>query len=174
MSFPKFKYHPNPIETGSIEASDATCEVCNQKRGYRITSSIYCKENVDNICPWCVTDGTASKKYRGEFVADIENWEGLAKEVVDEISTRTVGFSSCQEEIWLTHCNDGCEFHGLAKVEDVRNISEEETQRLVDNSSLSKEDIDLLKKEKSSQELHYLFKFQCRHCSEIKFLEDLD
>ena len=76
--------------------------------------------------------------------------------------------------MWLTHCNDACEFHGLAKTSDVKKISEEEIQRLVNNSSLTREEIKDIQQEDDNVIQHYLFKFVCRHCGEIRLLEDLD
>ena len=146
MSFPLFTYHPKPIETGSVKISENICEVCNEKRGYVIVPTMYCEENVENICPWCVADGRAVEKFNGDFVSNIDNYEILTKEVIEEICTKTVSFSSYQEEEWLTHCNDGCEFHGLAKVEDIKKISDAETKILIENSSLTVEDIESLKK----------------------------
>ena len=40
-SFPEFKYHPDPLTTGAIEASGATCIVCGRARGYIYTGPIY-------------------------------------------------------------------------------------------------------------------------------------
>ena len=174
MELPKFKYHPNPLQTGSIEQSNEECEVCKQKRGYISTTGIYAIENVDNICPWCIADGSAAKKYNGEFVAGVDNPEILSETILDELFTRTVSFSSFQEEMWLTHCNDACEFHGLAKTSDVKKISEEEIQSLVNNSSLTREEIKGIQQEDDNVEQHYLFKFVCRHCDKIRLLEDLD
>ncbi len=34
--------------------------------------------------------------------------------VVDEVLHRTPGFRGWQQERWLAHCNDACEFLGLA------------------------------------------------------------
>ena len=33
-SLPRFRYHPNPMETGSVIASDARCVVCGEARGF--------------------------------------------------------------------------------------------------------------------------------------------
>jgi hypothetical protein len=43
MSLPTFRYHPDPIATGSIIASDETCLCCEQERGYKF-SCRHCKQ----------------------------------------------------------------------------------------------------------------------------------
>jgi uncharacterized protein CbrC (UPF0167 family) len=44
MELPIFKYHPDPIKTGAIEVTSATCECCGIAQGFRATSTIYAKE----------------------------------------------------------------------------------------------------------------------------------
>jgi uncharacterized protein CbrC (UPF0167 family) len=85
MDFPTFKYHPNPVETGSIEASPEVCECCNIARGYIATGIIYAKDDIDNICPWCIFDGSASEKFNGTFVDDypLEN-AGIDNFIISE------------------------------------------------------------------------------------------
>ncbi len=70
MELPKFKYHPDPIKTGAFVKSDKTCESCSTNRGYIYTGSIYCTQNVNSICPWCISDGSAAKKFKATFLSD--------------------------------------------------------------------------------------------------------
>ena len=85
MDLPKFKYNPSPLETECIEKSDKTCEVCKKKRGYIATSIMSSIENVYDVCPWCIADGSAAKMYDGEFVVHIENSESLPLETIQEL-----------------------------------------------------------------------------------------
>jgi uncharacterized protein CbrC (UPF0167 family) len=62
MELPIFKYHPDPIKTGAIEVTSATCECCGIAQGFRATSTIYAKEQVETICPWCIANGSAAEK----------------------------------------------------------------------------------------------------------------
>jgi len=174
LQLPKFKYNPNPIETECLEKSDKTCEICNKKRGYIATSIMRCVDTIYDICPWCIADGSASKKHNGEFVVNIENANSLSSEILQEISYRTVSYPAYQELVWLTHCNDGCEFLGHACEQDFKFISEEETQRLIDEKTFTKEHIENLKISNDTSELPYLLKFRCVHCNELKFLVDFD
>ncbi|MCU9953286.1 CbrC family protein [Burkholderia pyrrocinia] len=35
MSLPAFRYHPDPLATGSVIRSDARCMCCGDARGYQ-------------------------------------------------------------------------------------------------------------------------------------------
>ena len=177
MVLPKFTYFPDPIKEGSIEASDKVCQCCNQSRGFIYTRNIYCIDNINAICPWCIHDGSASKKFDASFNYDIDDSDlpsGLPSKIANEISCETPSFASFQQLEWQAHCGDGCEFHGLATVGDFLKISENETERLKEATYLDDDEIEEWKKGDPSTELHYLFKFKCRHCNEIRFVMDLD
>lgn len=180
MNIPKFKYFPDPIKVGSIKESDQTCECCGQKRGYIYTSTMYSSQNVEYLCPWCIHNGKAAKKFDGFFNSfgdmtdELDDPYEISEEIALEISSQTPGFASFQEEEWQVHCNDGCEFHGLATVGDLKRISQKEEERLMRISYLDKSELEHLQEGDSSIELDYFFKFKCRHCNEIRFMMDLD
>jgi uncharacterized protein CbrC (UPF0167 family) len=160
--------------TGCLEKSDKTCEICNNKQGYISTSIMSSIDDVYDVCPWCIADGSATKKHDGEFVIYIENSDSLSNEILQELSYKTVSYPAYQELIWLTHCNDGCEFLGHASEQDFKYISEEETQRLLSEKTFTKENIKNLKISNDISKLPYLLKFKCLHCNELKFLIDYD
>jgi uncharacterized protein CbrC (UPF0167 family) len=115
---PKFKYHPSPLSTGSIEDSEAICECCGQARGYMYRGPIYCAAAVRNVCPWCIADGSAHAKWDAEFTdsASIGNWGRcceISSEIRREVAYRTPGFSAIQQARWWTHCGDAAEFLGM-------------------------------------------------------------
>jgi len=63
MTFPNFKYHPDPITTGSTKESDTVCERCGEARGDIYTGRVFSeKELADCICPWCIANGESHKK----------------------------------------------------------------------------------------------------------------
>ena len=41
MSLPAFKYHPDPIGTGSIEAGEVDCVCCGEVREYTYVGPVY-------------------------------------------------------------------------------------------------------------------------------------
>ncbi len=200
MELPEFKYHPDPIKTGSVFESDEICNCCQKQTGYIYSGSLYCRNRPDYLCPWCIADGSAAKKYDGEFISFItsevevsipesvintfisnliQKIKDLFKnnksdEIYEELLKRTPGFSSFQQEEWQFHCNDACEFHGLATVGDFKKISEQETERLYEVTYLDSTELEGLKQGNDSIEQGHFFKFVCRHCSEIKFMMDLE
>ncbi len=116
MELPRFKYHPDPVSTGSIAAADATCEVCGHARGFVYAGPIYCEGEPEAVCPWCIADGSAHAKFKAQFV-DTDSigggeWESVAAAIVEEVAFRTPGFSGWQPERWFTHCGDAAEFLG--------------------------------------------------------------
>jgi uncharacterized protein CbrC (UPF0167 family) len=67
QSLPEFKYNPNALKLEIIVKGEAECPVCNKKREYAYEGPFYSAEEVEDICPWCIKDGSAAAKYDGEF-----------------------------------------------------------------------------------------------------------
>src|SRR5271169_6720784 len=116
MELPVFKYHPDPVATGSIVPTAAACPVCGVSRGFAYSGIPYGTDEVEHICPWCIADGSARQKFGVEFTdkAGIggNQWERVPEEVVEEVAFRTPGFAGWQQERWYTHCGDAAEFLG--------------------------------------------------------------
>ena len=117
---PDFRYHPDPLGTGSILPSLAVCRRCGRSRGYIYTGPVYAIEELENaFCPWCVADGSAAEQFEAEFVdpeaiGGYGQWDPVPPEVIEEVSRRTPGFNGWQQERWWTHCSDAAEFLGVA------------------------------------------------------------
>ncbi len=168
---PEFRYHPDPVATGSVVASTAACESCGRRRGYALTSTIYAEEEVETVCPWCVADGTAAAKFDGEFndsagVGGYGRWDAVPPDVVREVSERTPGFMGRQQERWWTHCGDAGEFLGRAGTEDVERHSAQASIReelgLDDGPEWSRY---LASLDSDGQPTAYLFR--CRVCGAV-------
>lgn len=89
-SLPKFRYHPDPIASGSVVASEKKCECCQKTRGFIYNGPTYTEKNLDeeSLCPWCIADGSASQKFEATFV-DAESFvEGVSETSVKEITER--------------------------------------------------------------------------------------
>ena len=171
-ALPRFTYHPDPVATGAVEKSDAECACCGKARGYVYAQAPYCEEDdlEGAICPWCIADGSAAKKYDATFVQEVEN--GAPDSVVKEIMERTPGYESWQGEIWLTHCNDACEFHGDMSRADLAALSPEaEAQFLAENDFI--DDWPEFKKHYAPKGDTALYKFVCRHCGLVRIGVDM-
>jgi uncharacterized protein CbrC (UPF0167 family) len=115
---PLFRCHPDPLGTGSIKASDNECVCCHQARGYIYTGSVYGEDDhEEDLCPWCIADGSAHERLAVEFVdaagvGGYGKWAAVPRAVVDEVAYRTPGFAGWQQERWFTCCNDAAVFLG--------------------------------------------------------------
>lgn len=118
-SIPAFRYHPDPIATGSAVADGGDCELCGQVIGYRYAGPIVGRQ-AEWLCLGCIADGTAAERLaRPDGPAEFSDglWrqsDGVPIAVLEEILHRTPGYFSWQESYWLTHCGDGAAYLGRA------------------------------------------------------------
>ena len=119
-ALPEFRYHPDPVGTGTVELSDTTCLACAQARGYIYTGPVYAEEELnEQICPWCIADGRAHRELDAEFadadgVGGYGTWDSVPDDVVATLVERTPCFSGWQQERWFTCCGDAAAFVGRA------------------------------------------------------------
>jgi uncharacterized protein CbrC (UPF0167 family) len=117
---PTFKYHPDPIGTGSVVPSAAACRNCGRIRGHVYAGPVYAVEDLDEaLCPWCIADGSAAERFAAEFtdaagIGDGGRWGNVPEAVVEEVAQRTPGFAGWQQERWWAHCGDAAAFLGRA------------------------------------------------------------
>lgn len=118
---PSFRYHPDPIATGSVVAEEFDCISCGQRRAFRYAGPVYSVHTVPKtLCPWCIADGRASEMFDAQFT-DV-CWQvptDVDAAVTEEVLRRTPGFSGWQQEQWLNHCGDAAEFHGPVGAEEL-------------------------------------------------------
>jgi uncharacterized protein len=114
-SIPDIPYHPDPLGTGFVVESAASCRACGQARGYVYTGPVYSTDELEEaLCPWCIADG-AAEAFGAEFTdVGAEVPDDVPREVLEELAYRTPGFSGWQQEHWLYHCGDGAAFLGVA------------------------------------------------------------
>jgi uncharacterized protein CbrC (UPF0167 family) len=118
---PAFKYHPDPIRSGSVQASDEACKSCGKARGYIYTGPVYAEDELDDaLCPWCIANGSAHEKFDAEFVDGEAFADDLPQEVMEEITLRTPGFNAWQGEQWLACCGQAMAFVEPAGVKEIR------------------------------------------------------
>ncbi|MFE1560028.1 CbrC family protein [Streptomyces sp. NPDC058734] len=109
---PGFRYHPDPVATGSVRKSAETCACCNRNTGWIYTATFYTARNVSGtFCPWCIADGSAAERFEGEF-SDAYGLDGVSREVMEQVTRRTPGFQAWQDPHWLVHCDDAAAFIG--------------------------------------------------------------
>ncbi|WP_371749783.1 CbrC family protein [Streptomyces sp. NBC_01283] len=112
VGLPFFRYHPDPLASGSIRASADKCVCCDRSTGWIYTASFYTAQEINgNLCPWCIADGSAAERFEGEF-SDSYGLDGVSEATLHEVTRRTPGFHAWQDPHWLVHCHDAAAFIG--------------------------------------------------------------
>jgi uncharacterized protein CbrC (UPF0167 family) len=121
VTLPSFRYHPDPLATGSVVSSEARCAACGDARGYVYGGPVYAEEDLsDALCPWCVADGSAHRRFDATFVDSEAFSEESPPEVTQVICERTPGFFSWQGERWLSCCGEPAAFLGAFGIVRIR------------------------------------------------------
>jgi len=177
-SLPAFRYHPDPIATGSVVPSDRACLSCGRARGFTYVGPVYAVDELtDGLCPWCIADGTASATFDAEFTdAAIGVPTNISASVVDELLHGTPGYNSWQQDRWLYHCGDACAFLGpvgrvgLEDHPDAREMLRHEHDDFDWNERQVEAYIDSLSRDGSPT----AYLFRCRHCAAHLAYSDSD
>jgi len=171
---PKFRFHIDPIGNKVIVESEAECPICNQKTGYAYAGPFFSVEDVENICPWCIANGEAAKKYKGSFQDDESIESEISEEELHELIHRTPGYCGWQQEQWLVHCNSPCTFVGYVGWNEIK----DQLDRFID----IEEDCRQFNGMEIEQLSEYLvergacqgYLFECTHCHGYRLYIDVD
>jgi uncharacterized protein len=170
-ALPVFKYHPDPIATGSIVVENETqCAVCGKARGYVYTGPVYTQleDDFDNcLCPWCIADGSAAKTLAAEFT-DGGTMEDASRAAVEEVTRRTPGFTAWQQEQWLCCCGDAAAFLGPMGAADLRKLPpaiQAVKRHLRDDWDLEGEELQEIFDALTKDDMPTAYVFRCLHCA---------
>ena len=176
---PHFRYHPDPIATGSIEESDQPCACCGEVRGYLYVGPVFSEQEVGMVCPWCIASGAVHEKFDAELVDEegvggYGEWDKVPQSVVEEIAYRTPSFLGWQQEKWFTCCGDGAAFLDRAGAEELRGKWAGAVESIRESSHIHIDDwpetFDSLDKYASPT----AYVFQCLHCGKLGGYLDFD
>jgi len=181
MNLPSFKYHPDPIATGSVVESDTECKCCGHSRGYVYSGPVFAEGDYEDcICPWCIADGEAHQHLGASFtdedgVGGGGEWCAVPDEVVKEVAYRTPGFNGWQQEQWWTHCGDAAQFIGRMGKAELLALGPEAVKAIQDSTGLDDgpewdEFFDALDKDGSPT----AYIFRCSKCGSIGGYQDCD
>lgn len=121
MNLPAFRYHHSPIQSGSVQESEKRCKCCGDLKGYIYTGPVYAEADLDeSICPWCIADGSAHRKFEATFIDEAGLPDDLPENVCQEIAWRTPGYNAWQSERWFSCCKDAMVFLEPVGVREIR------------------------------------------------------
>ena len=182
MELPAFKYSPNAYNINVFKKEKGTCSICHEERDIRYTGSFYSLETPAYICPWCIQNGAAGTQYDGEFndYAGIDGVSanpaetrenGLTREMLVEVSQKTPGYISWQQEVWLSHCNEPCAFIGYADSQTIAPLLDELKDDIENNIGFEPE---YIRNNLTTNGSLVGYLFQCLHCGKHRLHADSD
>ncbi|EOF4702975.1 MAG: PF03691 family colicin E2 tolerance protein CbrC [Klebsiella huaxiensis] len=186
---PAFKYHPDPLATGAfVDDKTVVCQCCEQQTSVYYTSPFYCVDDVEQLCPWCIADGSAAEKFNGSFQDEcsVEGLQGqfdeegefdghfispYSKEQELELVTRTPGYRGWQQEFWLAHCGDFCAFIGYVGWDEIKDRLDEFADLAGDCADFGIDSDDLSRYLRNNGDCQgYLFR--CLSCGKLRLWAD--
>ena len=176
MTLPTFRYHPDPLATGSVKPSTNTCVCCEQARGFIYCGPVYAEENLgEAICPWCIANNEAHEKFDAEFTDSDGVGDGeLDDEIIEEVAYRTPGFSGWQQERWLSCCDDAAQFLGCAGHEELQSKWPEAIESVQDDCGLEGKEWKQFFRQLKADGSPTAYVFQCSHCKSYLAYQDCD
>lgn len=178
MGLPTFKYHRDPIATGSVVRSDKKCEVCGAIRGFVYSGVPYGVRDLESICPWCIADGSAHLKFGVEFIdkdgiGNYGQWESVHSDIAAEVAFRTPGFSGWQQERWFTHCGDAAQFLGPMGKTDLERMGLDAIEAVRLESGLAGEEWKSYFGSLDVTSGPTAYMFRCLHCGQLGAYSDI-
>ena len=181
-ALPTFIYHPDPLATGSVVQADTVCVCCQRQRGHVYSGPVHAQGAHENeICPWCIADGSAHAQLGASFTDEDGIGNGLAwsgdavpQAVIEQVAHRTPGFSGWQQESWWTHCGDAAQYLGRAGHAELLAAGAEAVEAIRDTTALEGAEwarfFAALKRDGSPT----AYLFRCRHCGQWGGYQDAD
>lgn len=167
---PHFRFHPDPVASGSVTRSRARCARCGERRGYTYASTLYARQNVPALCPWCIADGSAAGQFGASFVDEAPlAGTGVAAELIDEVCHRTPGFATFQTEVWQVCCETPGTFRGALDVDGMADLTDDELAWL----GVPSWQRDLWRAMDPSRTGIAVFVFDCEHCGGRRLWADI-
>jgi len=180
MDMPHFRYHPQPLQTGSVVRSSEKCVHCNQKRGLIYVGPVYGERDLKGqICPWCIYDGSAHVDlgitYTDEAaVGGYGKWDTVPEEVLQEITCRTPGFTGWQQEEWWTHCSSAGMFLGRMGWEELQAFGEDAIEGIRLSVDMAPEQWSRVCQQLHKDEPPSAYLFRCSVCGRFGGYWDTD
>ena len=174
LGLPTFRYHPNPLETGAFEesADGVACDCCGKTTHIFYTGPFYAVEDIECLCPECISSGEAARKYDGSFQDDCSVDDGVEDSArLDELIHRTPGYCGWQQEYWRAHCGDYCAYLGRVGARELRALGV--LEEVLDDPMWNDEHKEMIQESVNGGHLQ-CYLFQCLHCGKHLVWMDFD
>ena len=177
---PQNKGEPVPIfvmgelNTGAFEESPdgVVCDCCGKTTHIFYTAPFYAVEDIAYLCPECIANGEAARKYDGSFQDDFSVDDGVDDpEKLDELIHRTPGYSGWQQEYWRAHCGDYCAYLGHVGARELRALGV--LEEVLDDPMWDEAQKDMIRESVNGGHLQ-CYLFQCLHCGKHLVWMDFD
>jgi uncharacterized protein CbrC (UPF0167 family) len=107
-------------------------------------------------------------------VGGIFGWPQVSKEIIEEVSFRTPGFSSWQSEYWFTHFNDAAGFQGAVGYKELMALGREAVDAIRTTSGVPDEDWESYFHALDKEGSPTAYLFHCLHCGKYGGYSDCD
>lgn len=171
---PHFRYHPNPLETGAFREADIPvfCSCCEKPTRIYYVSPFYAVDDIDALCPECIANCAAAKKYGGEFQDAFSVDEVGDEAKLDELVHRTPGYRGWQQEYWRAHCDDFCAFLGYVGTKELRALGV--MDEVLDDPGWDDWQRNIIQKHLRNGGSTQGYLFRCLHCDKHLLWFDCD
>ena len=176
--------NPSPAETDffTVTRMDAwgmsTWFMCTPEAAGKLiamdydTGPFYAVEDIECLCPECISSGEAARKYDGSFQDDCSVDDGVEDPArLDELIHRTPGYSGWQQEYWRAHCGDYCAYLGHVGARELRALGVLED--VLDDPMWDDEHKEMIQESVNGGHLQ-CYLFQCLHCGKHLVWMDFD
>jgi uncharacterized protein len=174
LQIPSFKYNPDPFKIRVFKEENAICPCCQKNTPVVYCGPFYAVERVKGICPDCIKDGSAAKKFHGKFqdTASCEDVEDRA--FIDELTHRTPGYHGWQQEIWLSHCGDFCQIIDYVGWDEIKHLQHELMDDLENLASRFNMSLERFSKFLQNDGVIQGYLFKCVRCGKHRLHADRD
>ena len=174
LGIPTFKYHPNPLITRAFEESKegVVCDCCKKLTHIYYRAPFYSIKNVDFLCPTCISNGDAAKKFNGSFQDNFSIEEGVEDlDRIDELIHRTPGYCGWQQKYWRVHCNDFCAYLGYVGALELKALGI--LEEVLEDPIWDEEQKEMIQNSINGGHIQ-CYLFQCIHCGKHLVWMDFD
>lgn len=172
---PSFKYHPDPLGTGAFTKGEArVCDCCGKATEIWYELPFFSCEDIDCLCPDCISSGAAAKKFDGEFQDSASVGDVSSDEKLDELVHRTPGYCGWHQEYWYAHCDDFCAFIGYVGWDELVEMGIDSEIEQSYDKELNMFDLDDVKECMVNNGSMQGYLFSCLHCGKYFLYVDCD